>query len=267
MELEYIDFFGFKISIFNKEQLIKSIKTVTQEDFSKVYYGYSLAALVYLKKHPSYYKTTESFDVMVTDGRLFFLMAKFFGYNLKYDISISQLTIMSIELANKMNLKLMMIGGTKESNNKAFENIRLQYPEIQLCHGRDGYFNVDEEKNIFEMVRQNAPNILLLGFPTPAKQIFASKIKEQIKGCVIIPCGGMIDVLAGKEKLTPDWLKKIGLASIYRHIQHPKRLPELINIYLLSIKVFSICFYLKYIKKAREINIPSIVLKKTRSNN
>ena len=262
MELQEVDFYGLKISVFTKEELIKSIEEVIQSNQSKVYYGYSLAVLIYLKKYPNYFKTTSKFDVMVTDGRLFYLMAKFFDFKLKYDISISQLTLLSLELANKNKYRVMLLGGTEESNKLACNNIKLKYININFCEGINGYFSKNQKKEVFQSIKLNEPNILLIGMPTPQKQLFASEIKNILSSSIIIPCGGMIDVIAGKEKLTPGWLKKLGLASIYRHLQHPKRIPELIHIYFLSIKVFTICFYLKNIKKSKNINILSIILKK-----
>ena len=260
MELESIDFYGFKISVFTKDEIIKSIEDVVNSIQSKIYYGYSLAVLIYLKKYPYYLETTSKYDVMVTDGRLFFLLAKFFGFKLKQDLSIAQLTLLTLEIANKNKYRIMLWGGSEESNKLACNKIKQKYSNINFCEGINGYFSENEKGDVFQYIKIFKPNLLLIGMPTPKKQLLASEIKPLLQGCVIIPCGGMIDVLAGKEKLTPNWLKKIGLASIYRHIQHPKRIPELMHIYFLSLKVFIVCLYLKYIKKSKEISIPSILL-------
>jgi len=260
--LKLLNFFGLNISSFSKEEIIFSLQKASKNSESKIYYGYSLAVLSYLKKIPEYYKITSQFDIMVTDGRLFYLLAKFFGINLKYDISIPRLTLLSLDIANKEKYNVILVGANKESNKNAQNNIIKKYPDMNSCVGIDGYFNFEKRNEIYTEILNAKPNLLLIGLPTPQKQIFALEIKNKLKDCAIIPCGGMIDVLAGKEKLTPIWIKKLGLASIYRHIQHPKRIPELIHIYFLSVKVFIICFYLKYIKKSKNINIPSIILKK-----
>jgi len=259
--LTSLDFFGLKISSFTKEELIASLQEFDKENNSKIYYGYSLAVLSYLNKFPEYLPITSNFDVMVTDGRLFYLLAKFFGTKLNYDISIPRLTLLALDIANKMSYNTLLVGATKESNNKAQINIKKSYPDIHSINGIDGYFNFEERNKIYSKIIEARPNLLLIGLPTPQKQIFASEIKEKLNGCIIIPCGGMIDVLAGKEKLTPLWIKKLGLASIYRHIQHPKRLPELFRIYFLTLKVFVVCSYLKFIKKVSDISIPNIILK------
>lgn len=262
MELESIDFYGLKISVFTKEEIIESIVDTVNSTQSKIYYGYSLAVLIYLKKHSNYLETTSKFDVMVTDGRLFFLLAKFFGFKLKFDLSIAQLTLLSLDIANNNGYRIMLLGGTEETNKLACNKIKHKYPNIIYCEGINGYFSEKTKNQVFHNIKTFNPDILLIGMPTPKKQLLASELKSILSGCVIIPCGGMIDVIAGKEKLTPNWLKKIGLASIFRHIQHPKRIPELISIYFLAIKIFSICFYLKFIKKSKNISIPSLLLNK-----
>jgi N-acetylglucosaminyldiphosphoundecaprenol N-acetyl-beta-D-mannosaminyltransferase len=259
MDLPFIDFFGLKVSVFSKSELIDSMEHTIVSPESKVYYGYSLAALLYFKKYPTYHSITSQFDVMVTDGRMFYLLAKLFGYKLKLDISIPRLTLLAVEVAHKHNLKLLIIGGTSDTYNLALRNLAEKYKGIQFCKGRDGYFKPEEKEKIYGLVKQEKPNILLLGFPTPAKQSFAYEIRDRLTSCVIIPCGGMIDVFAGKEKLTPKWIKKIGLASIYRHIQHPKRLSELFYIYFLTLKVFLQCFVKKYIFRHTHINITELV--------
>jgi len=260
MSLPSVNFFGFKISVFTKEELLKTIEYSIFNNESMVYYGYSLAALIYIKKYPLYYKTTNNFDVMVTDGSVFYMFAKFFGFNLKTNISIPELTLMTLDLANKNCYSLMLIGGIKKVNEKAYNNLKIKYPNICYREGLDGYYKSEEKERVFLHIKKNKPNIILLGMPTPKKQLMAAEIKEKLNTNIIIPFGGMIDVLAGKEKLTPRWLKKIGLASIYRHIQNPKRLPELFIIYILTLKIFCICFVLKYLLHRKEINIPNLIL-------
>lgn len=261
MNLNTIDFFGFKVSIFTEEELEGALlNTVTSEN-SKVYYGYSMAVLIYLKKYPEYYSVVNNFDVIVTDGRIFYLLAKIFGFRLKDNISIPQLTLKALRLANEKELRVMLIGATDESNIKAYSYLKNTYPEITLCTGRNGYFSEEDNPEVFNLIKKNKPQLLLLGMPTPKKQFLAAEIKQIINGCIIIPCGGMIDVLSGEEKLTPGWIKKLGFASLFRHIQHPVRLYELFQIYFLTLKVFIICLILKFIKRKRNISIPEIISK------
>lgn len=259
MSIIHENFFGLKVSNFTEKDLDSFIQGAFESKDSKIIYGYSLAVLSYLNKYKGYYETTSQFDLMVTDGRVFFLLALLFGIKLQFDISIPRLTILSLQILNENKLKLLIIGASKSVNKLACQNIYNKFQDIYIIEGVDGYDGVKDKKQLFDYIIQTKPNLILLGLPTPIKQEIAIEIRGLLGNCIIIPCGGMIEVFAGKEKLTPIWLKKIGAASLYRHLQHPKRLPELLYIYYKTIIIFLYCAYLKYIMKQSNISIPNIV--------
>lgn len=252
------NFFGLKITSFTFDELSDYINNCFSSKKSFVFYGYSLAVLSYLKKYKNYYEVTNTFDLMVTDGRFFYLLAKIFRVSLHYDISIPRLTYYLIGEANKKSFKVFLLGGTSHSNELAIQNLTLQYTGL-VIDGRDGFFSLNEEVHIIKLIKAFQPKIILLGLPTPYKQELSVRLRNEINGCIIVPCGGMIDVFAGKEKLTPLWIKKLGLASLYRHIQHPKRLAELIIITYRALWIFSYCAFLKYILKKDKISIPEML--------
>lgn len=254
-----LNFFGLKVSSFSKSELVEYIVNCFNTKSSHVFYGYSLAVLSYLKKFPNYYNVTSKFDLIVTDGRLFYLIARFFKIKLKYDISIPSLTFLVLDIANSFGLNVYLLGSTSQNNCAAIKNVKYKYSKLNSVSGRDGFFTIDEEESVIKEIVKARPNVLLIGMPTPYKQELAFRLKKGLSNCIIIPCGGMIDVLAGKEKLTPPILKKIGLASLYRHIQHPKRIPELFIIGFRAIYVFSYCAYLRFIKREENISIPKML--------
>lgn len=254
-----LNFFGLKVSSFSKSELVEYIVNCFNTESSSVFYGYSLAVLSYLKKFPNYYNVTSKFDLIVTDGRLFYLIARFFKIKLKYDISIPRLTLLVLDIANTFNLNVYLLGSTSQNNCAAIKNVRNKYSKLNTVSGRDGFFTIDEEESVIKEIIETNPNVLLIGMPTPYKQELALRLKYRLKNCIIIPCGGMIDVLAGKEKLTPPFLKKIGLASFYRHVQHPQRIPELIVIGFKTVYVFTYCVIQYYLRGRRNISIPKIL--------
>jgi UDP-N-acetyl-D-mannosaminuronic acid transferase (WecB/TagA/CpsF family) len=77
---------------------------------------------------------------------------------------------------------------------------------------------------------------------------------------IIIPCGGMIDVFAGKVKLASPFLKKIGLATLIRVIQEPRRQLwlNILIAYETFFKIIPKTLYEVKIKKNKNFKIPSI---------
>jgi N-acetylglucosaminyldiphosphoundecaprenol N-acetyl-beta-D-mannosaminyltransferase len=146
------------------------------------------------------------------------------GYPIKSDISVPFMVDKVLDLAELKGYSIFLLGAKHEINKKAAERIHTKYPNIKMSVGHHGYFKEDEELQIVNFINTNKPNIILIGISSPLKERFAYKWKEKLDCNIIIPCGGVIDILAGYKKPIPKLIKKFGLAWLFRFIQEPKRL-------------------------------------------
>jgi N-acetylglucosaminyldiphosphoundecaprenol N-acetyl-beta-D-mannosaminyltransferase len=223
-EIEKYNFLGVSVSSFSKNQLIEHIKFTVNSNQTNILYGYSLGIFFWIKQCPELFLYAEKSDLFVTDGRLFFLLAKHHGLPIKFDISIPNLVLLTLDLANTYGWNIFVLGATENVNFKAQKRILEKYPNIRSINGRNGFFSHKERDKIIDEINTYNCNILLIGLPSPEKEKIAFECKKKNCSNIIIPCGGMIDLLAGKTKLTPSIFKKCGFASLYRFIQEPKRL-------------------------------------------
>lgn len=224
MELPKYNFLGLSISVFYKYELVNYLHSIVVNNEQSICYGHVLWTFPMMKMHPDIYHYGEQADLFVTDGKPFYSLAKFNGLPLKYNISIPNLVLLTLELANKHNWSIFLLGTKKTINDKAQVKIKADYPGISCISGHHGYFDDKAIQNIVNIINREKPNIVLIGIPSPKKEKLAVEFKNKINSNLIIPCGGMIDVLAGKTKLTPKIIKQLGLASFYRVMQEPKRL-------------------------------------------
>jgi N-acetylglucosaminyldiphosphoundecaprenol N-acetyl-beta-D-mannosaminyltransferase len=95
---------------------------------------------------------------------------------------------------------------------------------IKRVTGRNGYFSENDEEDIVKEINNSHVEILFLGMSSPKKDAFLARWKDKLKVRVVVHCGGMIDIISGKTKLYPKWVKDFCLAAIYRFIQEPIRL-------------------------------------------
>ena len=219
-----VDFYGLKLSNFTLEDLDTYLVSTVNSDKQIVGYGYSLGILAFFQKFKDFYKFCNSFELMVADGTIFYWVMRAYGVKLKTFLSIPQLSEHILNIANKKMYSLMLLGATEEINVTASKNLKNKYPGIKLLPGHHGYFKPNEEEDIIEHINKLNPNILFIGMQTPDKEKFAYNNRSKIKSNIIIPFGGMINVYAGLSAQPPTFIKRMGLASIYRLTQDPKKL-------------------------------------------
>ena len=57
--------------------------------------------------------------------------------------------------------------------------------------------------------------------PSPYKERFITKYKNELNTSVCFGVGGMFDIIAGKAERAPLWVQKCGLEWLYRITQNP----------------------------------------------
>lgn len=225
LEQKRLSFIGLSIHQINsRSELIDYLIKVVDNNFTKVIYGHSLWTISILKQVPNVYYFGEKADLLVSDGRPFYLLAKWHGLPLRFEISIPNLVLLCLDIANQKGWSVFLLGAERSINMTAQQRISKKYPKIGSVTGRDGYFSANEELEVVKTICHYKPNVLLIGMPSPRKEMIAVKWKKEFNSNIIIPCGGMIDVLSGSKKLTPNFIKKLGIAGLYRFFQEPRRL-------------------------------------------
>ena len=224
MNLKKHNFYGLDISVFTNLEIRSYLIDRIENNNKAVIYGYSFGSIAYMIKHEEIYKFGNKSEVILIDGRLFYLFLKLNRVSVKSDISIPQIVNLSLDLANQNSYKVLLFGSTQDNNDEATRNIQAKYSNIKISKGLNGFYKVGAEKQIVKKINEIKPDILLVGISTPIKERFSFENKERLNVKVIILCGGMIDVLSGRSNQSGGFIKKIGLASLYRLMQEPRRL-------------------------------------------
>jgi len=222
--LTKINFHGINISDFTEEELWSEIDSTIQTGEQKVVHWRSLGTPYLMKKTPGLLEITNNFDIILIDGRGLFLFMKMMGQQLRSELYTSWFTLELLKKAAKNNYSIMILGATEEANRAATSKIKNDYKVKTVHPGINGYFSPEEEDKIVEQINKFAPDILLVGISTPKKELFAHNHRHHLNVRIIHLCGGMVDVIAGKTKITPKWIKKLGFAWLFRIMQEPRRL-------------------------------------------
>lgn len=118
-------------------------------------------------------------------------------------------------------ISVYLLGGTNKENAKAREAIKSQYNGVTV-HGRDGYFDENEEPNIIKEINDLRPDILFVGMGVPKEQYFCDSNLNKLNAGWIKTCGGMFKVFGGDVQRPPIWVQNIGMEWFYRCLKEPR---------------------------------------------
>jgi N-acetylglucosaminyldiphosphoundecaprenol N-acetyl-beta-D-mannosaminyltransferase len=235
---------GLPITVFDNKPSKDTLLETLDSSRATSFHGYSIDVLNLMKVIPNLYQMRESNDYFLCDGRGYYYFLKLLGVKGIRKTSLPNLVMQLVEICHVYNKKLYLLGATEESNTQAITNLKEKYG-LTLVEGRNGFFNYDEEKNIVLSINESNSNILFLGMSSPKKDEFVYRWKGELNVQIIVHCGGMIDVLSGKTKLYPRWIKDLCLAGLFRFLQEPKRLSrDFFNIFpsaVIAIKMLWYC--------------------------
>ena len=225
------DFHGLRLHSVTSQSLLGYVDVVLRDKTPCVLFGYSLTVIPRLKDEPEIATLGNSFDILLPEGKGIFMLANLFGAKLEEHISLPDSVQLLLGHATIRGYSVFLLGATKEINAKALENVRRQYPGISSIQGINGYYGEQEEQDVFEAIRKADPDIILIGISSPKKERIASRLRTYLQRGVIVPCGGVIDILGGKARREPEFIRRSGMTWLYRFAQEPRRLfrPLLVN--------------------------------------
>lgn len=119
--------------------------------------------------------------------------------------------------------RLYLFGGKPGVAEKAEENLKKQYPMLNIVGMHNGYFKPEEVDGIVDDINASGAELLFvcLGAPTQEKWIDANKTRLNCK--VMMGIGGSLDVFAGTVERAPEKWCRLGLEWLYRLKKEPWR--------------------------------------------
>lgn len=81
----------------------------------------------------------------------------------------------------------------------------------------------DQTRHILQQIESAQPSIVWVGMGTPAQDYWMSDVAAQA-GVPMVGVGSAFDLLSGRSRPAPQWMKRHGLQWLFRLAQEPRRL-------------------------------------------
>jgi N-acetylglucosaminyldiphosphoundecaprenol N-acetyl-beta-D-mannosaminyltransferase len=195
--------------------------------------------VMYAHDHPTYKKIIQSADMVVPDGYGIILAAKILSTPIMERVAGYDLMVRLLELGNENQLKIYLLGGREETNQKAVVNISRHYPNVKIVGSHHGFFDWEKNKITAE-IKATSPDIIFVALGFPKQEQWIARNLDQFSKGLFMGVGGSIDVLAGEVQRAPRIWQKMNLEWFYRLISQPSRWRRMLAIPQFLMQIFKL---------------------------
>jgi N-acetylglucosaminyldiphosphoundecaprenol N-acetyl-beta-D-mannosaminyltransferase len=215
-----------------KEAVRRIVRMAKRHDRARYVCTGNLDHLVIADRDPEFRAAYKKADLVVADGApvvwLSKLAAKATSAVLPERVAGSDLFWELAKVSGEANLRLFFLGGIEGAAARAASIVEQRYPNAKIagtyCPPHATFATSEEQARIKRIVRQAAPDILLVAFGAPKQEKWIAANKDALGVPVSIGVGGSFEMAAGMLKRAPRWVQSAGLEWFYRFAQQPKRL-------------------------------------------
>lgn len=130
-------------------------------------------------------------------------------------------------LAVQNDYSIFLLGAREGVAAQAAAVLKARYPGVRIAGVYSppiGPFSKEDDDQMVRMVQEVQPDMLFVAFGAPRQDLWIRKHMHRLNVPVCMGIGGSLDIIAGRVKRAPLWMREGGLEWLYRFSQEPARL-------------------------------------------
>jgi N-acetylglucosaminyldiphosphoundecaprenol N-acetyl-beta-D-mannosaminyltransferase len=128
-----------------------------------------------------------------------------------------------LQEAARRGYPVFLLGATQAVVSATAARCTVRYPGLQLVGYHHGYF-WDNEAAVVQQIRASGARLLFVAITSPRKENFIHRWQAELGVDFVMGVGGTFDVVAGKVRRAPLWMRRSGLEWLFRVLQEPRRM-------------------------------------------
>lgn len=166
-------------------------------------------------------------SVIIPDGVGVQISAKILKTPVKKKIAGIELMKKILEKCEKTGESIYLLGASEENLKACVANIVRDFPKINIAGYHNGFFDLNNPKEILEEIKEKKPMAIFVAMGCPRQENFIVKYMDELPCKIFMGVGGSFDVIAEKVNRAPRWMINIGMEWAYRVSKEPWRIKRL----------------------------------------
>jgi len=217
--------FGCEFDVVDTQQAVERVESFLSSGGIHQGCGVNVDQLVKMKDEPLFKDIVERCDLVTADGTPVVWASRLFGKPLPERVAGIDLFYALLPAAQQKGWKIFLLGAKEESLQGAKAKYVEQYPDLQIVGSRNGYFSIEEEREIAQQIHDSGAQLLFIAISSPKKEEFVDRNRDLLeKVGFILGVGGTFDIDAGLYSRAPDWMATLGIEWTWRLAQEPRRM-------------------------------------------
>ncbi len=203
-----VDTFDFETAVKYADSISGQVITINPEMINNA------------RKNSDFADIINSAELVIPDGIGVEIGLKILGNSVRRIAGI-EFAHKMLEVCAKEGKSVAFVGAKPEIIEKAAENIKNEFENINIVYVQDGYFKDDER--VMNDLKILQPRLVLCALGSPKQEEFIAKSKTMLPDSLFIGVGGSFDVWSGVVQRAPEIYQKLGLEWLYRTVKEPQR--------------------------------------------
>lgn len=216
-----IRIWGIKIDLISLNEFVIQIEKRINDNHIPIHItGVNPETVVHASRNQFMRKSILNSDFVNIDNAFIVLTLRILGYKVPSRVATPDLFESLLTLSEEKKYKVFILGAREAVLERAVYNIRKDYPNIEIA-SHHGYYPKNQEDLIIREIRNFGTDMLFVALPSPEKESFILKYKNEINVKLLLGVGGAIDCRGELITRPPAFIRNNGFEGIFRSLQNP----------------------------------------------
>jgi N-acetylglucosaminyldiphosphoundecaprenol N-acetyl-beta-D-mannosaminyltransferase len=217
------------------EQAMEKALALSAEDGCKYVVTPNPEIVWLARKQPELRDALNGSDLVIPDGIGIIYASRILGEPLPSSVPGIELAAGLLLHMAEQGEPVYLLGAKPGVAERAAENLKAQYPGLNIVGTGDGYFQ--EDGPVISRINACKPRLMLVCLGFPRQELWMAKHRHELDVGLMVGLGGSLDVFAGDVKRAPDAWCRLNLEWFYRLLHQPSRLGRMMKlpVFLLSV--------------------------------
>jgi N-acetylglucosaminyldiphosphoundecaprenol N-acetyl-beta-D-mannosaminyltransferase len=221
---ERIDFLEGRIDLTTCAAVLARVERCLQQRRAIEITAMNVAKLVALRRDPELRRAILASDLIIVDGMGILFGARLLGHRVPERIAGIDLFQALLPLCARRGYPIFLLGARPSVLRSALATLRQRHPQLVIAGARHGYFGKEDSGAIVGEINRSGAACLFIAMPSPAKERFLARHRQDLAVSLRMGIGGTLDVVAGRLPRAPAPLQAAGLEWLWRSAFEPRRL-------------------------------------------